>query len=140
MDNTGRVPSGEVTAGTVDVPAAVRAASAGFTVLLLGGLLAPIAATYIPYVGQVWLSLVAVAAFAMAGSRIGQARAPHLHGACAALGSYLLVLPLVVWFTSGTEGVGVVQILATAVAAVAIGGLAGLLAGRRRDKSPVGDS
>lgn len=119
--------------GRIDGPAAVRAASAGFTVLLLGGLLTPIAAQFLPVVGQFWLTIVAVVAFAVAGSRIGAARVAPLHGACAALGGYLIVLPLVLWTSGGLVGLGVVQILATAVAAVVVGAIAGFVAGRRRD-------
>ncbi|MCF7550735.1 hypothetical protein [Pseudonocardia sp. WMMC193] len=118
--------------GPIDGPAAVRAASAGFTVLLLGGLAAPIAAQFLPVVGQFWLSIVAVAAFVVAGWRIGDARNAALHGACAALGSYVLVLPLVLW-TAGLAAVGWGQIVGTAAVAVVVGGLTGFVVGRRRD-------
>ncbi|NMI00546.1 hypothetical protein [Pseudonocardia acidicola] len=96
------------------------------------------AAAYLPVIGGYWLSLVAIVAFAIAGSRVGTARATHLHGACAALGSYLLVLPLVLWLPTGHTGVGVPQILTTAVAAVAVGAIAGIFAGRRRDATAAG--
>jgi hypothetical protein len=105
---------------------------------VLGGLVAPIAAAYLPVIGQFWLSLVAVVAFAIAGSRVGTARATHLQGACAALGSYLLVLPLVLWLPTGQTSVGAAQVLMTAMAAVAVGAIAGILAGRRRDAPAAG--
>jgi hypothetical protein len=122
--------------GPIDGPTAVRAASTGFTILLLGGLLTPIAARFLPVVGQFWLSIVAVVAFAVAGHRIGTARIAPLHGACAALGGYLIVLPLVLWTSGGLAGLGLAQILWTAAAALFVGALAGFVAGRRRDASP----
>lgn len=117
----------------VDVAAAVRAASTGLSVLLLGGLLTPIAQLYVPLLGQYWLLLVSVAAFATAGSRVGDAELTHVHGACAALGSFLLVLPLVIWFPPADTGLDVAQVVSAAGAAVVVGAVAGHLAGRRRD-------
>ena len=54
----------------VDVATAVRAASTGLSVLLLGGLMTPIAQAYLPVVGQFWLLLVSVVAFAAAGGEV----------------------------------------------------------------------
>ncbi|MHA6793043.1 hypothetical protein ACVGVM_05885 [Pseudonocardia bannensis] len=125
--------------GTIDGPTAVRAASTGFTILLLGGLLTPIAATYLPVIGRFWLLLTAVVAFAVAGRRIGTARIPALHGACAALGSYLLVLPLVLWMPGQSAGVDVEHLVSAAGTAVAVGAIAGALAGRLRDGSAARD-
>lgn len=118
----------------IDAPEAVRAASSGFSILVIGGLLAPLAAAFLPIVGQFWISLVAAGAFAVAGNRVGEAAAAHLHGACAALGSYLLVLPLLFWLAPEAT-LNLVQIVGTAVVAVVVGGVAGALAGRRRDRS-----
>ncbi|WP_214366572.1 hypothetical protein [Pseudonocardia sp. H11422] len=119
--------------GTIDGPTAVRAASTGFTILLLGGLLTPIAATYLPVIGRFWLLVTAVVAFAVAGRRIGTAAVPALHGACAALGSYILVLPLVLWMPGQAAGVDVEQLVSSAGMAAGVGAIAGAIAGRRRD-------
>ena len=118
----------------VDVAAAVRAASTGLSVLLLGGLMTPIAQAYLPVVGQFWLLLVSVAAFATAGSQVGDAELTHVHGACAALGSFLLVLPLVFWYPPAGAGLDFAQIVSAAGAALVVGALAGHVAGRRRDE------
>lgn len=110
----------------VDGPVMVRAASTAFTILLLGGLAAPLAATLVPTLGTFWLPFVAVTAFAIAGSKIGTATVPALHGAAAAVCGYVLVLPLVTM----TSGFDIRQVLLTAATAVGVGALAGLLRSR----------
>lgn len=120
----------------IDGPAMVRAASTGFTVLLLGGLVAPLVAAMVPVVGRFWLVLVAVAAFVIAGSRIGAAAAPAVHGAVAAVSSYLLMLPGVMM----TTGLQVGQVLTTASAAVVVGALGGYLTARFGCRADVGRS
>lgn len=117
----------------MDVPAAVRAASTGLSVLLLGGLMTPIAQAYVPVIGQFWLLLVSVVAFAAAGVQVGDAQLTHVHGACAALGSFVLVLPLVFWFPPADTGLDFAQVVSAAGAAVVVGAAAGFVAGRRRD-------
>jgi hypothetical protein len=112
----------------VDWAYLVKGASTGFTTLVVGGLAAPLMSR-IPVIGVAWLVIVAVAAFAVSGSRIGNAPSPAVHGASAAVASYLLVLPLVA-ITSGT--VDLQQIFFTALVALAVGGLVGALIGRRR--------
>ena len=119
----------------VDVATAVRAASTGLSVLLLGGLMTPIAQAYLPVVGQFWLLLVSVVAFAAAGSQVGDAELTPVHGACAALGSFLLVLPLTFWFPPAGGGLDLAQIVSAAGAAVVVGAVAGHLAGRRRERA-----
>ncbi|MFE6610931.1 hypothetical protein [Amycolatopsis sp. NPDC057786] len=95
----------------------------GFAVLVIGALLQPVAAAVAPVVGASFLLITAVVAFAIAGFRTGGATSPILHGAVTAVGSYVLVLPLV-FLTS--VPVGPQQVLATAGLGVAAGGLAGL--------------
>jgi len=104
----------------------VQAASMGFTILMLGGLAALLAAAMLPAVGRFWLAGVAVVAFAIAGSRIGMASSPLLHGACAAVGAYVLALS-VVFFTTGLQ---LDHVLTTTAAAVDIGAATGHLCGR----------
>ncbi|MGH3519637.1 MAG: hypothetical protein ACRDQ7_19905 [Haloechinothrix sp.] len=111
----------------IDPVAAVRGASVGFSILVVGGLLAPVAAVAVPLLGAVWLTLIAVLAFGVAGMRIGGARLPALHGAVAAVFAYLLVLPLVLLNEAGRD---VVQVSLTFCAALAVGALAGILRAR----------
>jgi uncharacterized membrane protein len=113
----------------LDAEALVRACSRGFTVLVAGGLLSPLASR-VPVVGGLWLAVVAIVAFAVAGMRIGKGRRPALQGAGAAAGSYALVLPLV--FLGGGGTADAWQVVLTLVVAIVAGGLAGLLAARRR--------
>lgn len=112
----------------IDWGYAARGASTALTILVLGGLSAPIAAR-VPVVGPWWLILTAVVAFAVAGSRIGDALSPVLHGATTALIGYLLVLPLV---ALGAGELPPSQLVFTALVAVVVGGGSGVLAGRRR--------
>lgn len=113
---------------SIDTPTAVRGASRGFTVLVLGGLSAPLIAMTVPPLGAVWLTLAAVVAFTLAGARIGAAARPAVHGAVAATLAYLLVLPLVL---IGPVGRDPLQIGLTLLTAVAVGGIAGMLSARR---------
>jgi hypothetical protein len=114
--------------GLVDVPNAVRGASTGFSVLLIGGLLAPMVGLASTLVATVWLTGVAVVAFAIAARRSRLAGAPAVHGAVAALFSYILVLPLLLPFEQSRDPL---QILLTAATAVVVGaGCASLAAGR----------
>lgn len=118
--------------GLVDAPALVRGASTGFTVLVIGGLTAPLGARLMPVTGAVWLPLVAVVAFAVAGAKIGTAPRPPLHGAIAALAAYLLVLPLV-FLGGGAYGS---QLAVTAAAALLIGAIAGAIRARMAARTP----
>ena len=82
-------------ANTVDVPVAIRGASTGFSVLLLGTLLAQFAAAFLPRPAGIALIVATVVlGFAVAARRTGTASIPALHGAVAAELAYLLVLPL----------------------------------------------
>lgn len=105
----------------IDPVAVVRGASTAFTLLVLGGLAAPIAGAIASPLAVVWLPLVAVVAFAVAGCRAASSPWPPLGGAAAALSSYLLILPLVLLNDSGRDPA---QIGATAGTALAVGALA----------------
>ena len=123
--------SGQSTAvrpGLVDVPNAVRGASTGFSVLIIGGLVAPMVGLASSVVATGWLTGVAVVAFAIAARRSRLAGAPAAHGAVAALFSYVLVLPLLLPFEQGRDPL---QILLTTVTALVVGaGVGSLSAGR----------
>lgn len=113
---------------SIDPVATVRGASRGFTVLLLGGLVQPIATAYLPVIGVVWLPLTALAAFVVAAWRPGNSAIPWRYGALAAIGAYLLIVPLVLLQPAGRSPV---QLGATAAVAFAVGATAGWLRGRR---------
>ncbi|MCD2193759.1 hypothetical protein LQ327_10255 [Actinomycetospora endophytica] len=113
----------------VDVGAVARAVSTGFMILVFGGLIQPIVSTYVPVIGMFWLIIVAVTAFASAGARVGLACPnPPLHGAGAAVISYLLVVPLM--FLQGTFN-PLYTVFSFAAAAV-VGAAAGHIAGRSK--------
>ncbi|WP_020662099.1 hypothetical protein [Amycolatopsis benzoatilytica] len=114
-------------ADRIDAPVAVRGASAGFSVLLIGGLAQPLAMAWVPLLGYAWLPLVAVAAFFVASKRIGTASSPATHGAVAALCSYLLALPVSLLVPAGRDPL---QIGLTAATAVVVGTAVGFLRGR----------
>lgn len=116
----------------IDGAALVRGASRAFTILALGGVVQPVVGAAVPALGYVWLVLVAVAAFAAAGSMRSDATAPHLQGAAAALGGYALIVPVVIMATGGLL---VQQAVLTALTAVVVGGLAGWSAARRQERS-----
>ena len=115
--------------GRIDVPNAIRGASTGFTILIIGGLLAPMWTLVSTVVAGIWLAAVAIGAFAVA-ARLSQAAGnPPVHGVVAAVTSYVLVLPLLLPFE---EGRNVPQIIATFATAIVVGALAGWLAAGRR--------
>lgn len=104
---------------SVDAGRIVRAASRGFSVLLVGGVAQPLVGRWIPEIGAVWLAIVAVAAFALAGYQAPSAkRRAWVSGIAAAVGSYCLVVPLVL---SALHGLPVEQVLVTAATAVGVG-------------------
>jgi hypothetical protein len=103
----------------------VRGASIGFSILLIGGLAAPLA-SHLPValIAHYWFTTTAVIAFLAAGLRAGGRGS---RGIMAALGAYLLILPLVMT----AQGWGdYQQMLETAATAVVIGGGASFIAGR----------
>jgi hypothetical protein len=78
----------------IDLPVAVRGASAGFSVLLIGSLLAMLLTFILPAYGPMLTVVAAIIGFYVAAHRVGAASIPALHGAFAAVLSYLLVLPI----------------------------------------------
>jgi hypothetical protein len=118
----------------VDVPVAVRGASTGFSVLLIGGLMAPIVGAISPPLGGTWLTAVAIAAFVIAARRTGVASVPALHGAVAAVMSYVLVLPLLLPFEAGRN---LPQILFTFATAISVGASTAWIQSRRAQPAPV---
>jgi hypothetical protein len=107
-----------------DPVAAVRGAWRGFAVLLIGGLLAPVAAQHIPVVGSFWLVLTAVAAFVVAAWAPGTSADFRVCGVVSAVGAYLLVLPPVLLQSAGRSLVQIVSTLAVAALVGAVTGFA----------------
>ncbi|MBN9739298.1 MULTISPECIES: hypothetical protein [unclassified Pseudonocardia] len=122
------VPGFDWIADRVDGINLVRGASLAFSVLVVGGLAAPLGSR-IPVIGPLWLILVSLLAFVLAGYRIGSATDPKVHGAVTAVIGYLLVVPLV---TMASGFLDVQQFVLTTLCAIVMGGLAGHLAGRNR--------
>lgn len=118
-----------VTAGATDVPEAVRGAWRGFLVLVFGELLAPVVGLVAPALGGLWLSLVAAAAYAVAGTAVGGARRAVLQGAMSAVGALALTMPLRVLVH---ERLALLAYAVSFTFALAVGGASGFLAGRRR--------
>ncbi|MEU7810992.1 hypothetical protein [Pseudonocardia sp. NPDC049154] len=126
MSRNRQAASAPLVAG-LDWAEAARGASSGLSVLVVGGLVQPLVGVLTPVLGAVWLIVVAVAAFGVAGRRIGTATAPYRQGAVCAVLAYLFVLPLVVY---ANQGLDVAQAAGTTVTAVVVGGLVGHLRGR----------
>lgn len=124
------VPGFDWFSDRVDWMSLVRGASLCFSVLVVGGLSAPLGSR-IPVVGPAWLILTAVVGFVLAGYRIGDALDPRVQGAGAAVTGYLLVLPLTVLATGALD---TRQFGLTLLTAILMGALAGHLAGRNRDR------
>lgn len=113
-----------MTAARVQSHLVARGAGRGFNVLLLGGLVAPFAAAFLGAVGALWLALVAVVAFIVAGRTVREAERPALHGALAALGSYFLIFPLVIFLTRVLD---LTQLSVTSLTALVVGAAAARL-------------
>ncbi len=116
-------------ASKVDFPVAIRGASFGFSVLLLGILLSAVLGVLRPATGLVFTVLVYVLAFYLAARKTGEATVPALHGATAATIAYALTLPLILRDPAG-RNIG--QIALTLALAVAVGGLTGRWGAARR--------
>jgi hypothetical protein len=118
----------------IDVVAAVRGCSSGFSVLVVGGLIAP-ALAQVSVLGSFALVLTAIAGFSTAAARQGASSRPALQGVLAAVGAYLLALPLVVMVSHAWD---VTQIAATLAVAVCVGALVGPLSLRLREVRSTG--
>jgi branched-subunit amino acid ABC-type transport system permease component len=77
----------------------------------------------------------AVLAFVVAAVKQGRTTNGAVHGVLAAVGAYLLVLPLVLMASAGRD---VAQISMTAAAAVLVGALAGWVESRRHTRKARG--
>ena len=110
-----------------DVGEIARAVSTGLTLIVLGGLVQPVVTKFVPFLGVIWLILVAVGTFAYVGFRGGRAGPnPPVYGAGTAVGSFLLVIP--VMFLVGTFNP--VYAVSTLVTAAVVGAVAGVIGAR----------
>ncbi|WP_051485454.1 hypothetical protein [Nocardioides sp. J54] len=106
--------------------AVIRGAFRGFGVLLVGGLVHPVVAQVVEPLGYAWLPLVAVLAFgvaAVAATPAGTPVSAWRQAPVAAVGSYVLILPLV---RAGSGELPLVQLLLTTLTAVLVGVAIGL--------------
>jgi hypothetical protein len=119
----------------IDFPVAVRGASSGFTVLVIGTLLSQLilllaprspalAVVFAPYVLGSYV----------AARKVGNATAPALHGIAASVGAFLLTLPLLLLMMLNAQFVESVSYLATGLTlSIGIGALTGWMnRGRQR--------
>ncbi len=111
--------------------ALAKGASSGFTVLLVGELLAPVAGAVSGVLAGLWLSLVGAAGFVVAGRRVGVARRPVVQGAVAALAALTLTLPLRLLSRADQSPYA---FAVSAVFALVVGALAGRAAAGLRDR------
>jgi mannose/fructose/N-acetylgalactosamine-specific phosphotransferase system component IID len=114
----------------IDPVAAVRGSSSGFTVLVIGGLLAPAIAVRVPVIGSLALVLTAIVGFATAAWRRARTSRPVLQGVVAAVGAYLLVLPIVAMTHHRWDPIQIGLTLLTAIVVGAVVGPIALRIGR----------
>jgi len=115
----------------IDFPTAVRGASAGFSVLLIGSLLAMLLTFLLPAYGPMLIVVAAIIGFYVAAHRVGSASMPALHGAFAALLSYLLVLPIWWNFSFAKNRIDVGVALLCFALAISTGSLTGWMNAKR---------
>lgn len=126
-----RIAAGRTGIADFDFSMVARGASTGLTILLVGGLVAPLVVNLFPALGFVWLPVVSLSAFVTASWRGVTSESPVLQGGCSAVGSYVLVLPLVFHGSGGLDGV---QVVATTATAIAVGGGVVLLRRQLRER------
>ena len=133
MPPTNRAP---LPAARVDFPVAVRGASSGFSVLVIGTLLSQLililapsspalAVVFAPYVLGSYV----------AARRVGNATVPALHGIAASVGAFLLTLPVLLLLMLNSQPVESISYLATGLTlSIGIGALTGWMnRGRQRE-------
>ena len=123
-------------AARVDFPVAVRGASSGFSVLVIGTLLSQLTLRLAP--GSPALVVVFapyVLGSYVAARKVGNATAPALHGIAASVGAFLLTLPLLLLMMLDSQFVESISYLATGLTlSIGIGAITGWMnSGRRRE-------
>lgn len=131
MPPTGKAPP---PAPRIDFPVAVRGASSGFSVLVIGALLSQVILLVAPRAP----ALVVVFGPYVLGSyvaarKVGTATAPVLHGMAASVGAFLLTLPVLLLMMLNSRFVESVSYLATGLTlCIGIGALTGWMNSERR--------
>jgi hypothetical protein len=131
---TGKSP---LPAARVDFPVAVRGASSGFSVLVIGVLLSQlilILAPSMPALAVVFAPYV-LGSY-VAARKVGNATAPALHGVAASVGAFLLTLPLLLLMMLNSQTLESISYLATGLTlAIGVGAITGWMnSGQRRDR------
>ena len=121
----------------IDFPVAVRGASSGFSVLVIGVLLSQL----IPLLAPSSPALVVVFAPYVLGSyvaarKVGNATVPALHGVAASVGAFLLTLPILLLLMLDSRFLESISYLATGLAlCIGIGAITGWMnSGRQRGR------
>jgi len=121
---TGKAP---LPASLVDFPVAVRGASSGFSVLVIGVLLSQLILVLAPNSP----ALVVVFAPYVLGSyvaarKVGTATVPALHGVAASVGAFLLTLPILLLLMLDSQPLESITYLATGLMlSIGIGAITG---------------
>ena len=134
MPPTGKAPP---PADRIDFPVAVRGASSGFSVLVIGVLLSVLIIRLAPSSPAlvVFFAPYVLGSF-VAARKVGNATAPVLHGMAAAVGAYLLTLPVLFLMMLDARFLESVSYLATGLTlTIGIGALTGWM---NKDRQPEG--
>jgi hypothetical protein len=131
---TGKSP---LPAARVDFPVAVRGASSGFSVLVIGVLLSQLILILIPSMPALAVVFAPyVLGSYVAARKVGNATAPALHGVAASVGAFLLTLPLLLLMMLNSQTLESISYLATGLTlAIGIGAITGWMnSGQRRNR------
>jgi hypothetical protein len=130
-------PSGKarLPASRIDFPVAVRGASSGFSVLVIGVLLSQLILLLAPSSpGLVVVFAPYVLGSYVAARKLGNATVPALHGVAASVGAFLLTLPVLLLLMLDSQPMESISYLATGLTlSIGIGALTGWMnRGRQR--------
>ena len=133
MPPTGRAP---LPATRIDFPVAVRGASSGFGVLVIGVLLSILIMRLAPSSPAlvVFFAPYVLGSY-VAARKVGNASVPALHGIAASVGAFLLTLPLLLLMMLDSQPLESISYLATGLTlSIGIGAITGWMnSGRRRE-------
>lgn len=116
-----------VPASRIDFPVAVRGASSGFTVLVIGVFLSQLIMLLAPRSPAlvVFFAPYVLASY-VAARKVGTATVPALHGVAASVGAFLLTLPILLLLMLSSQPVESISYLATGLTlSIGIGALTG---------------
>jgi hypothetical protein len=123
-------------ASRIDFPVAVRGASSGFTVLVIGVFLSQLIMLLAPSSPAlvVFFAPYVLGSY-VAARKVGAATVPALHGVAASVGAFLLTLPILLLLMLNSQLVESISYLATGLTlSIGIGALTGWMnRGRQRE-------